>query len=112
MRLLDKFNCLRFSGWKADGKEVVQTYIAQQKPSINRPAKELKGFQKVFVSAGGKEKVEVKISKKYACSFWDEDRGAWVMEEDKFDVLVGNSSDKVEKVGTVRVGEAKWWNGL
>jgi beta-glucosidase len=97
---------------KVDGAEVVQVYISQQSPSIHRPLKELKGFTKVYVKAGEKKKVEVKIIKKYATSFWDEERDAWIMEADEFDVLVGNSSAKVEKAGTVRVAETKWWNGL
>ena len=97
---------------QVDGAEVVQVYISQHSPSINRPVKELKGFGKVSVKAGGKESVEVKINKKYACSFWDEDRDAWIMEEDKFDVLVGNSSDGVSKAGEIRVAETRWWNGL
>ena len=97
---------------KTDGAEVVQVYITQHSPSINRPPKELKGYAKVHVKAGAKEKVEVKINKKYACSFWDEERDSWIMEEDKFDVLVGNSSASVEKMGTVRVADTKWWNGL
>ena len=43
-----------------DGAEVVQVYVSQVAPSINRPPKELKGFTKVAVKAGGKEKVHVK----------------------------------------------------
>ena len=41
---------------KVDDAEVVQVYISQQAPSINRPIKELKGFNKVFVEAGQMEK--------------------------------------------------------
>jgi hypothetical protein len=37
---------------KVDDAEVVQVYISQQAPSINRPIKELKGFNKVSVKAG------------------------------------------------------------
>ncbi|RMZ81505.1 hypothetical protein DV738_g2298, partial [Chaetothyriales sp. CBS 135597] len=95
-----------------DGAEVVQIYISQHKPSINRPVKELKGFKKVFVKAGAEQRVEIRISKKFACSFWDEDVSSWIMEKDKFDVLLGTSSASVQKVGEISVAETKWWSGL
>ena len=95
-----------------EGAEVVQVYISQNSPSINRPPKELKGFTKVHLKAGEKEKVQVKISKKYATSFYDEERDSWVMEEGKYEVLVGNSSQSVERVGEVNVEKTRWWTGL
>ncbi|KAH0831636.1 hypothetical protein AYO21_01833 [Fonsecaea monophora] len=95
-----------------DGAQVVQVYVAQQNPSINRPPKELKGFTKVFVKAGESEKVEIVISKKYATSFWDEARDAWVMEKDAFDVLVGDSSANTPLKAQIRVKRTAWWRGL
>lgn len=95
-----------------DGAEVVQVYISQQSPSINRPPKELKSFEKVKLKAGEKKKVQLKISKKYATSFYDEERSSWIMEEDKYEVLVGNSSQKVKKAGEVQVSKTTWWTGL
>lgn len=38
-----------------DGKDVVQVYVHQKKPSIRRPLKELKGFTKVAVPLGCRE---------------------------------------------------------
>jgi beta-glucosidase len=97
---------------KVPGAEVVQVYVSQKAPSINRPPKELKGFVKVHLKAGEKEKVEIKISKKYATSFWDEQANAWVSEKDEFEVLVGNSSQNVEKAGSFKVAETTYWRGL
>ena len=34
------------------------------------------------------------------------------MEAGKFDVLVGNSSQKVERAGEVSVEKSIWWTGL
>ena len=95
-----------------DGATVVQIYVSQQNPSINRPPKELKGFTKVHLRAGKMEHVNVSISKKYAASFWDEDRDAWIMEEDKYDVLVGDSSASTPLKGSFQVKKTSWWNGL
>jgi beta-glucosidase len=97
---------------KVDGAQVVQVYFSQHNPSINRPKKELKGFTKVFVKAGESEKVEIVISKKYATSFWDEARDAWVMEKDTFDVLVGDSSVNTPLKAQVKVQRTEWWRGL
>ena len=97
---------------KVDGAEVVQVYVAQRAPSIARPVKELKGFKKVGLKAGQSEKVEVVLSKKYAASFYDEARMAWIMEKDTFDVLVGGSSADTPLKGSFEVKETSWWKGL
>ncbi|EXJ90576.1 beta-glucosidase [Capronia coronata CBS 617.96] len=95
-----------------DGAQVVQVYVSQHHPSINRPKKELKGFSKVFVKAGSTEKVEMVISKKYAASFWDEARDSWIMEKDVYDVLVGNSSASTPLKAKFHVQTTSWWKGL
>jgi beta-glucosidase len=96
------------------GGEVVQVYIAQQNPSIARPPKELKGFAKVFLEAGAAEDVEVKIETKYAASFWDESRKEWIMEKDRYEVIVGDSSALSSKAltGHFEVEQTAWWLGL
>ena len=99
-------------------------YVSARNPSIKRPTKELKGFRKVKLDAGEvMESVEVIIDLKYASSFWDEDRDAWIMEKGKYGVLVGNSSQPA--VATVaaagggnfleaeyEIEETSWWSGL
>ncbi|KIX02398.1 uncharacterized protein Z518_08339 [Rhinocladiella mackenziei CBS 650.93] len=95
-----------------DGAQVVQVYISQHEPSINRPKKELKGFSKVFLKAGSAGNVKIVISKKYAASFWDEARDAWVMEKDVYDVLVGDSSASTPLKAQFKVHETSWWRGL
>lgn len=99
---------------KVVGSEVVQVYISQVSPSINRPVKELKGFKKVKdIKAGGTVKdVKIDMSLKYATSFWDEARDSWVSEKDEFVVWVGAGSEKVMEAGRFKVGETKWWRGL
>lgn len=96
-----------------DGAEVVQVYVSQKKPSIKRPKKELKGFTKVALKKGESKVVEVPILAKYAASFWDEVRNAWIVEKDEYEVIIGNSSAvKGALRGTFEVEETSWWNGL
>lgn len=94
------------------GAEVVQVYVAQKKPSIRRPVKELKGFKKVFLEKGESRTVEVPIEVKYAASFWDEVRNAWIVEKDEYAVLVGTSSKEVPLKETFDVEKTFWWNGI
>jgi beta-glucosidase len=97
-----------------EGGEVVQVYVAQKNPSIRRPKKELKGFKKVFLEKGESKVVEVSLAVKYAASFWDEIRNAWVVEKDGYEVLVGGSSDVSSGLlkGEFVVEKTSWWNGL
>jgi beta-glucosidase len=53
---------------------------------MNRPIKELKGFDKVFAEAGQMKKATISIPKKYATSFWDEHRNAWVQEMGRYTI--------------------------
>lgn len=45
-----------------DGEEVVQLYTRDMVGSVTRPVKELKGFKKVFIKSGSKEKVEFTLT--------------------------------------------------
>jgi len=95
-----------------DGAEVIQMYVTQHSPSIKRPPKELKGFVKSFLHAGEAKYVEVSVEVKYATSFWDEARKAWVSERGTYDVLVGNSSVNTPLKGSFDILKTEWWNGL
>ena len=95
-----------------DGMETMQIYISQDAPGVPRPVKELKGFKKVNVKSGARERVRVEMALKYATSFWDEARESWVMEQGFYRVMVGNSSVNVPLRGKFKVGRTKWWNGV
>jgi beta-glucosidase len=95
-----------------DGAEVIQVYVAQRSASIKRPPKELKGFAKSFVRAGEAKFSEVCVEMKYATSFWDEARRAWISERGMYDVLVGNSSANTPMRGSFEISRTEWWNGL
>jgi len=99
---------------KIAGAQVAQLYVSQLSPSIRRPTKELKAFTKVFLQPGEEKTVELKAALKYATSFWDESRNAWVSEKGKYKVIVADSSAvgdcAVEE--TFEVKKTQWWNGL
>ena len=84
---------------KRAGSEVVQLYIHDVKSSVDRPEKELKGFQKVYLQPGENRDVSITVNKE-ALSFYDEASSSWKAEAGKFEALVGNTSDnlKLKKV--------------
>ncbi len=76
------------------GAEVVQLYINDAKASVERPYKELKGFQKVYLQPGESKDVNITINRQ-SLSFFDEAAHDWKAEPGDFTVLVGNASDNV-----------------
>ena len=81
------------TGSKA-GAETVQLYISDKKASVDRPVKELKAFQKVFLQPGETQQVNLTIDKQ-ALSFYDETCSAWTAEPGAFEALVGTASDRL-----------------
>ena len=79
---------------KYDGAEVVQLYIADTEASIDRPAKELKGFEKVWLKAGEKKTVTFEIDAE-DLSYFDAAKHEWVAEPGEFKALLGSSSEDV-----------------
>ncbi|KAH7075725.1 glycoside hydrolase superfamily [Paraphoma chrysanthemicola] len=97
---------------KVDGSEVLQLYVTQRNPSIRRPPKELKGFTKVLVECGATRSSQIVVEKKYATSFWDEDRNQWIEEADTYDVFIGTSSVDVPLQTSFEVKKTAFWLGL
>jgi beta-glucosidase len=78
---------------RVDGFEVCQVYVKRTTQSkVARPVKELKGFEKVWVSAGSSETVHISIAMKDATSVWEETADSWLIESGGYEVLVGSSS--------------------
>ena len=76
------------------GAEIVQLYIADIEASVDRPVKELKGFEKVWLEPGETKTVTFEIGRD-ALSFYDEKTDAWISEEGEFEALVCSSAEDV-----------------
>ena len=76
------------------GAEVVQLYITDKKCSVDRPAKELKGFEKVSLNPGETATVKFTI-KSDALSFFDADAHKWVAEPGVFTARIAAAADDV-----------------
>ncbi|MBR0162725.1 MAG: glycoside hydrolase family 3 C-terminal domain-containing protein [Oscillospiraceae bacterium] len=73
-----------------DGAEVAQVYVHAQNPTVYRPAKELKGFQKVFLKAGESKTVSIPLDDK-AFRYWNDVTGRFEIDGGAYDILVGAS---------------------
>ena len=80
-----------------DGAEIVQLYIADPQASIDRPAKELKGFEKVWLKAGQKKTVTFEIDAE-DLSYFDAEKHEWVAEQGEFQALFARSAGDVRAV--------------
>ncbi|MBO4427668.1 MAG: glycoside hydrolase family 3 C-terminal domain-containing protein [Bacteroidales bacterium] len=76
------------------GAEVAQLYISDLESSVDRPLKELKGFEKVYLQPGESKTVEFSFGRD-ALSFFDAEKHVWVAEPGKFKALVGASSEDI-----------------
>ncbi|MEN9885307.1 MAG: hypothetical protein RLZZ420_2524 [Bacteroidota bacterium] len=80
-----------------DGAEVIQLYIEDEVRSITPPAKELKGFQKVFLKAGESRKIDFRIDADML-KFWNAEL-KWVSEAGRFKVHIGSNSRDTQYKG-------------
>lgn len=73
------------------GAETVQLYITDRKASVERPAKELKGFDKVTLAPGETKEVSFTIDAS-ALSFYDPATSSWVAEPGVFTATAATSA--------------------
>jgi len=85
-----------------EGKEIVQLYIKDVEAAVERPVKELKGFQKIHLKPAEKKTVYFTLNKR-DFAFWDETSSSWKVEPGKFEILVGSSSDKIHQKALISI---------
>jgi beta-glucosidase len=76
---------------KRAGEEVVQLYVKHLDSKVERPAKELRGFQRVALKAGETKTVQLPLPAK-SLAYWDTTKQAYVVEPDNVEISVGGSS--------------------
>lgn len=79
---------------KTDAKEVAQVYVAPVKPSVLRPAKELKGYDKKLIVKGASQQYSIHLGPD-AFSYYDESSHSWKLDPGKYRILVGASSEDI-----------------
>ncbi len=85
-----------------DGAEIAQLYVHAKNPSVYRPAKELKGFRKVFLKAGEQKEVVIGLDDK-AFRYWNDLTGKFEIDGGAYEILIGASVADIRLSGTVEV---------
>jgi beta-glucosidase len=77
------------------GAEVAEVYVGETHPSVPRPVKELKGFQKIRLNAGESRHVIIALDRR-AFAYYNVEKHDWTVEAGEFNVSVGSSSAQIE----------------
>lgn len=76
------------------GTEIVQLYVAKKSSELFRPAKELKGFARVTLAPGEKQRITIMLDDK-AFRFWNVKANRWEIEGGEYELLVGASVEDI-----------------
>ena len=85
---------VRNTGRRA-GAEVVQLYVHDIRSSVDKPYKELKAFQKVFLQPGESRDVVFPVDESML-QYYDEVLQDWYAEPGFYTILIGTASDKLD----------------
>jgi beta-glucosidase len=92
------FTILNTGNYSSD--EVAQLYVSFPDSKVERPAKALKGFRRIFVQKG--EKVNVTIPVRAAdLTYWDDDKKRFILEKGRIRYFIGSSSSDVKLEGEI-----------
>ena len=76
------------------GTEIVQLYVSKKNGQIFRPVKELKGFARVTLAPGEKQRITIALDDK-AFRFWNVKADRWEIEGGAYELLVGASVEDI-----------------
>lgn len=76
------------------GTEIVQLYVAKKNSELFRPEKELKGFARVTLAPGEKQRITITLDDK-AFRFWNVQSNRWEIEGGEYELLVGASVEDI-----------------
>jgi len=89
------------TGEKA-GDEVVQLYVKHEGSKVTRPVKELRGFERIALAPHETKTVHMNLKADWL-SYWDENAGRFVVEQEQIRIMVGASSADTRLQTTVTI---------
>ncbi|WP_189017260.1 glycoside hydrolase family 3 C-terminal domain-containing protein [Paenarthrobacter histidinolovorans] len=69
------------------GKHLVQVYVATESGPVRRPARELRGFSKVYLEPGETSTVSIDLPRR-AFAYWDIQYGRWVVSPGDYRIQI------------------------
>ena len=89
---------------KREGAEVAQLYVTEDAPKVDRPAHELKGFERVKLAPGESKRVSIPLDAR-SFSYYDVAQKKWTVSSSKFTISVGDSVESLPlKAGLTLTG--------
>ena len=76
------------------GTEIVQLYVAKKSSELFCPVRELKGFARVTLAPGEKQRITITLDDK-AFRFWNVKANRWEIEGGEYELLVGASVEDI-----------------
>jgi beta-glucosidase len=73
------------------GEETAQVYVGCKIPGVDRPLRELKGFEKVILEPGETKKILIVLNKK-SFARYDEELHEWKVDAGQYEIYAGPSS--------------------
>ncbi len=90
---------------KRAGAQVVQLYVRDPNPKIDKPVRELKGFGKVFLAPGQSQIVTMGlVARDFA--WCDVQSKGWRVNAGRYEIAVGDSSRNLPQKATVQLADA------
>jgi beta-glucosidase len=87
---------------KLSGATVAQLYVGQTSPTVERPAKELKGFARVLLQPGETKHLTLDLIPR-SFSYFDVKSARWQADAGTYDLMLGDSSLDIQQKITIRV---------
>lgn len=88
------------------GAEVAQVYVSEDHPKVERPERELKGFERVSLEPGETKHVSVVLDAR-SFAHWSPEAKQWTIDSGRFTIHVGDSVEDTPLTGGLMLtGEA------
>jgi beta-glucosidase len=91
---------------KRSGDEVVQLYVQHLTSKVERPNKELEGFQRVALKPNQTRTVQIPLQAE-SLAWWDAKQGRFEVEQEAIRVVVGGSSADARLQKTINVAPSR-----
>lgn len=92
---------VRNTGRRA-GDEIVEVYVHDLSPKIDRPMRELKGFARVSLAPGQAAIVRIRLGSQ-SFSYWNVHTHAWTSNPGNYEIEAGSSSRDLRVKSTLRL---------
>ena len=94
--------CKLTNSGKRDGAQVVQAYVGKVGGTIERPEKELKKFEKVFLKAGESKTIKMTLPKD-AFTYYSNNAKSFVTDAGTYNIMLGYSSRDIKAVKAIQI---------